>query len=341
MSETPENSDNLYHERQADSDSTETIFPESTSKVDSRVRKRRTEDGFHPVLILMHGIQKGARYKVGSTETVIGRSRQADIQLNDVGVSRRHARVVWENSDNPKEVPKCVLEDMGSRNGTDLNGRLINRPVSLTERDRITIGRSTLVLAFRDQEEILHDQDLYNSATRDQLTGLENRQQLTYVLRHLLSSSARRRVSLSILVIDIDHFKKINDTHGHTAGDQVLIRLADILVSCLRGSDLAARWGGEEFVIALPNTAKEQAIEVAERVRQRVEELTIPYEDIEIKLTLSIGISEARHSDSVQSLLDRADHRLYLAKQGGRNRVCAFDDMPGGPVETNETRGNS
>ncbi|MCC5876836.1 MAG: GGDEF domain-containing protein [Candidatus Sumerlaeia bacterium] len=285
----------------------------------------------------MHGIQRGARYKVTQEPTVIGRSRGADIQLNDVGISRHHARVIWENSDNPKETPRCFLEDMESRNGTELNGRVINRRVQLRERDRITLGRTTLVLAFRDQEEILHDQDLYQSATRDGLTGLDNRQQLSYVLRHLLSSSARRRVALSMLLIDIDHFKQINDTHGHTFGDGVLKSLADVLVSCLRTSDLACRWGGEEFVISLPNTAKEQAIEVAERIRIKVEEMKIPLDDKFVKLTISVGVSEARHSDSVQSLFDRADHRLYLAKSGGRNRVCAFDDTPVSQLETNET----
>lgn len=330
------NNEKHYQERMADSDSTETIFPESTSKLESSIRKRRSNDQFHPVLILMHGMQRGARYKISQEPTVIGRSRGASIQLNDVGISRQHARVVWENCEKPEETPRCFLEDLGSRNGTELNGRIINRRMKLKERDRITLGRTTLLLAFRDQDEILHDQDLYQSATRDGLTGLDNRQQLSYVLRHLLSSSARRRVALTMLLIDIDHFKRINDTHGHSCGDEVLKKLAEVLIGCLRTSDLAARWGGEEFVIILPNTAKEHAIEVAERIRNKVDESEVPFEGDKIKVTISIGVSEARHSDSVQSLFDRADHRLYLAKEGGRNRICAFDDMPDSQMETSD-----
>lgn len=325
-----ENQDHFPPEKAADAEPTETIFPESTSRMRARSRKRPSADGFHPVLILLHGLQKGARHRIEERETAIGRSKGAQIQVNDVGVSRRHALVIWENADRPAEPPRCFLEDLKSRNGTEINGKLINQRVALKERDRITVGRTTLVLVFREEDEIRHDQDLYHSATRDALTGLDNRQQLSYVLRHLLSSSSRRGTPLCLLVIDLDHFKEVNDSWGHQVGDQALRHVAGVILRCLRASDLACRWGGEEFVVVLPNTGKERAAEVAGRIRLRIAESPIVISGATINLTVSIGVAEARQSDSVQSLFDRGDERLYLAKDAGRNKVYTESDTEAG-----------
>lgn len=129
------------------------------------------------------------------------------------------------------------------------------------------------------------------------------------------------------LLIDLDHFKTLNDTHGHLAGDEVLRQFANVLQGSLRQSDILCRWGGEEFIVLLREAEGRQAIEVAEKIRRRTEQLTFSHADQPLRLTVSIGLSALRRDDSLHSLLTRADHALYRAKQGGRNRVCS--EMPG------------
>ena len=160
-------------------------------------------------------------------------------------------------------------------------------------------------------------------ATTDSLTGLNNRRHLLESGSRIMEAYRRYRRPLALLMLDIDHFKKINDTYGHAAGDLVLIQLADVLRSVLRAADLCGRFGGEEFVCLLPETSVAEALVLAERLRGKLAEQAVFSEAGEIFFTVSIGVSVAMPEDiSIDRLIHRADMALYEAKRTGRNRIC-------------------
>ena len=162
-------------------------------------------------------------------------------------------------------------------------------------------------------------------ATTDPLTGLANRRRLFELLEYETARHRRTPRPLSLLLIDIDHFKKVNDNWGHNAGDRVLQGLARVLVSGLRQADLTARYGGEEFLVVLPDTGAEGALAVAELVRRRVAASRLPLGEGEtLQLTVSVGVATLQSEESIAHLIDRADRALYQAKHQGRNRVCSL-----------------
>ncbi|MEN5302106.1 diguanylate cyclase [Pseudomonas sp. TWI628] len=168
-------------------------------------------------------------------------------------------------------------------------------------------------------------------ATLDSLTGLPNRRSFDLLAAHALQEAKRDCAPLVALLIDLDHFKVLNDTHGHLAGDEVLRQFANVLQGSLRQSDILCRWGGEEFIVLLREAEGRQAFDVAEKIRRRTEQLTFSYEDQPLRLTTSIGLSALQPGDSLHALLTRADRALYRAKQAGRNRVCS--EIPGSEHE--------
>jgi diguanylate cyclase (GGDEF)-like protein len=160
-------------------------------------------------------------------------------------------------------------------------------------------------------------------ATLDSLTGLPNRRSFDLLAAQALHEAQRDSGPLVALLIDLDHFKVLNDTHGHLAGDEVLRQFANVLQGSLRQSDILCRWGGEEFIVLLREAEGRQAVEVAEKIRRRTEQLTFSYDDRPLRLTTSIGLSSLQPDDTLHALLTRADRALYCAKQAGRNRVCS------------------
>lgn len=158
----------------------------------------------------------------------------------------------------------------------------------------------------------------------DSLTYLANRRQIVNHLQKEVHRAERYNTSLSISMMDIDHFKKINDTYGHAVGDQVLFQLANMLHEGIRDSDMVGRYGGEEFLIVLPNTKLKKAAELAARLCTSVREAEIDVGN-KIHLTVSIGVAEYRHStENWQKFLNRADKALYAAKNAGRDRWAVF-----------------
>lgn len=166
-------------------------------------------------------------------------------------------------------------------------------------------------------------------AATDALTGLTNRHALAMLLEQALREAVRHHQPLSLILLDIDHFKQINDEHGHLQGDQVLIRLATTLRASLRQSDIVCRWGGEEFLLVLPSTNLEGAMRVAENLRQQIADLDYRIDDTPLAITISAGVTLLRPGDSSDSLIARADALLYCAKGEGRNRICGDDAAPG------------
>lgn len=186
-----------------------------------------------------------------------------------------------------------------------------------------------LEIALRELNEV--NQKLTEQTTIDSLTGVKNRAAFDKRLQAEGRISRRQQTPMAVLMLDIDHFKKINDKYGHLAGDQTLRVIADTLSSQLkRPTDLVSRFGGEEFAIILPSTDDEGAMAVAENIRRAVEELAIHWESQNIPLTLSIGVSSniIESEDHPLKLLEQADRALYQAKNQGRNRVCLFSDTP-------------
>ena len=162
-------------------------------------------------------------------------------------------------------------------------------------------------------------------AHKDQLTKLYNRHYFYSIVQEIISLAKREKRPLSIMMIDIDKFKNINDTYGHGNGDIVIRSLATIMLENTRASDIVARIGGEEFVILLPNTTKDNTVVLANKLRKNVEKHLIKLEDnIEINFTISVGVDSMHVADEqkVDEALARADEALYRAKETGRNKVC-------------------
>lgn len=169
-------------------------------------------------------------------------------------------------------------------------------------------------------ENARHLEKVRQESLHDTLTGLANRRFMEMQLRHEVAASRRSNNPLSILMLDLDHFKKYNDTYGHPAGDLMLARIADEMRQCLREEDLPARYGGEEFLMVLRNTGLQRATKVAERLRVRIEKQT--------EITASLGVATLKVDDREPGqVIERADRALYQAKQTGRNRICTEDDL--------------
>lgn len=172
-------------------------------------------------------------------------------------------------------------------------------------------------------EEEYHIRCIEESSKVDALTGLHNRRWLEEMYSREMSRSNSGNFSLSAFMLDIDHFKNVNDTYGHLAGDQVLMSVAQAIVHSLRPSDMPVRYGGEEFTVFLPGTSTDNAKIIAERMRRNIErmQIVLPSSEV-IQVTVSIGFTERLENDSVRSIIERADQALYHAKENGRNRVC-------------------
>ncbi len=245
----------------------------------------------------------------------LGRDPDNELVLEDEGVSRRHARI-------EKRADRLVLMDVGSTNGTLLNDAELCGIAELRTGDRIKVGSTIFkYLTASDLEAALHEQ-IFSIATTDALTGLRNKRHLTDELAREFSRARRYNRTFSILMIDIDHFKHVNDHYGHQVGDITLRAVASHVMSCLHSDDLAARYGGEEFIVALLETRLQDAVAVAERIRQAVSELVVSYREARLQVTVSIGCAEYSHADENEvRLFERADKRMYAAKEAGRNRV--------------------
>jgi len=271
------------------------------------------------LLTVLAGLNAGQVFTLDRDETFIGRGRDADVGIDDVGISRRHARIVRT------EGGRHVLEDLGSTNGVFVNGRKVER-AELASGDRVQVG-PTLVLRFgliaADEEALAHK--LYDGSTHDALTGLYNRKYAGERLSAEVAYAHRHGIFLSLVLFDLDHFKRVNDSLGHPAGDIVLRVVAAQVQKAVRTEDVVARYGGEEFVVLVRGIERRSVSVLADRVRMCVERLSIPWESQTLKVTVSIGVaslSECGARPTAEALVALADKRLYLAKTGGRNRVC-------------------
>lgn len=265
---------------------------------------------------------------LGDAETVIGRDVGLTLTLPDDTVSRRHACIHYENIGDGHDEPRCHLEDLKSRNGTFLNGRRINKRVRLKNGDRIFLGASCLVYSIRTEEEIRSDIRLISLATTDALTGLMNRGWMAVQYEKEFERATRYKRPMSLIILDLDDFKKVNDTYGHAAGDEVLRRVGACLSAQSRVHDLPGRYGGEEFALLLPETPLQGALVIAERLRRSIATLAIEFDSATLHITASLGVASVEEGDdrSLKQLMQRADQALYSAKRRGKNRVVSAHD---------------
>ena len=252
-----------------------TVPLHSWGDVETALRKRRPgDDPRGPgewALVVYAGSNLGRVFPLQEGENILGRSPQAGITLLDEEVSRLHARIRMEP---PTGGPcRILLEDLQSTNGTFLNGNPVDAPVLLTPGDRIALGSHTLKLVAMDPLERQFHETLLDQSTKDPLTGLGNRGATLAELQSRFELSRRHRRPISVIMCDLDHFKLINDHHGHGAGDIVLAGFGERVRQNLRATDQAGRIGGEEFLLILPETEIAGAVLLAERLRASLSDI--------------------------------------------------------------------
>ena len=207
---------------------------------------------------------------------------------------------------------------------------LNKRYQTLTERHEKQMRQLQKIVKISDHyQQMLQELNdtLRIASTQDTLTGLFNRRFMLDRLQNEAALTKRRNNTFSLLLVDVDHFKKINDNFGHDAGDKALVAIANALTLALRASDVCARWGGEEFLILLLDTNEADSVEIANRLRRAVCTLSFPEVAPDIHITVSIGLAEHRANNSLEAAIKRADVALYAAKAGGRNRVCRASEL--------------
>ncbi|MFC1611947.1 diguanylate cyclase [Myxococcota bacterium] len=273
------------------------------------------------VLMVMSGPRIGEVYCLREGEMRIGRADNADVQIRDESISRLHASISMD------EMMVCRIRDLKSTNGLFVNGQRVVGEVALSIGDHIKLGETT-VLKFEQHGEVTGDfhSHMSEASTQDPLTGVYNRRYFEHHFAGDFRLGIRHQEKLSLLFVDIDHFKRINDTYGHAAGDEVLRRVARELRNRIRHEDVLARYGGEEFVMVMRRTDAKGAASVAEAIREKIEKARFEYQGKEIKVTISIGVATLSNSTpdlDGQELLEAADKAMYRAKESGRNRVVA------------------
>jgi two-component system, cell cycle response regulator len=285
---------------------------------------RRDEHvGKRPYLLILSGPQFGELFElVPGREMVLGRRADADVHLHDDGVSRRHATILPGEDD-------ARLVDLGSANGTYVDGTRVT-DIGLRDGMRFQLGAHTTVkFVYSDDMEADYQRKLAEGALLEPLTGLYNRRHFMERLTAEIAAADRHGRAVALLLLDVDHFKQLNDERGHLAGDEALKTLGQTLRAVVRKEDVVARFGGEEFVVLARETSLAGAKALAERIRRAVSKSRANFDGQELALTVSIGVTVATTHEayeagrSEQALLARADRALYKAKESGRNMVVA------------------
>jgi diguanylate cyclase (GGDEF)-like protein len=270
-------------------------------------------------LVVLAGASVGEMYKVEGDKVVIGRGQKAQIRLFDDGISREHAQILIEGR-------HIVLQDLGSTNGTFCNGLKVDRR-ELVDGDKILVGSTTILkFTYHDNLDEMFQKQMYESALRDGLTKAFNKKYFTDRLESEFTFASRHTSALALVLFDIDHFKKVNDTYGHQAGDHVLSEISALLSGALRAEDVFARYGGEEFAVICRGSDQNQAQVVGERLRKSVEGHRFVYDGKHIPVTISVGIAVLPNPavKDANDIIGFADQALYQSKNGGRNRVTLY-----------------
>ena len=279
-------------------------------------------------LVNLHppGPEIGRRIPLLNRQYIVGRDSEAGFVVGRSSVSRQHARIYSD------DAGQWWVEDLESTNGTFVNEIRIKNQ-RLTDSDQVRFGDAIYKFLSGSNIESAYHEAIHNMAIQDGMTGIHNKRYFMEFLEREIAVATRHGHPLTLVMFDVDHFKKINDTYGHLAGDAVLKDLAARIRPRIRREDLFARYGGEEFACVLPSTALGGGIVFAEHLRSIIEERPCAFENHAIPFTISLGVTTMHRETGVnpQELIKRADENLYAAKRGGRNRVIPTlqDLIPG------------
>ncbi len=299
----------------------------------------RPKRDLRPALVFLGGDLLAVSIPLEREMVILGRALEADVRINDTKASRQHAQIETVYDEKTKETT-YVLTDLESKNGTLLNGHKIKQE-TLQNGDKISIGEHILRFELLDEIDREYQHQIRRLLSHDDLTGLLSSRSFFSELRREAARAKVENRPFCVLMMDVDHFKKVNDTYGHLTGSKTLEELGFCIMQCLRSGDVAARFGGEEFAAFLLDADLSQAIVAAERIREVIED-----NDFSIlkqgrhskthRITISIGIASfPNDSHDPIELVEMADSALYRAKREGRNRVCVYQDAP--PEESKRT----
>ncbi len=291
----------------------------------------RPSDERRPALVFLRGELLAAPIPLERSEIVLGRALEADIRINDPRASRLHARInVVKEGDEP---PRYRVTDLGSTNGTLLNGRPVTE-ATLQVGDKITIGEHLLRFELLDDVDREFQRQIYRLLAHDELTGLLTSKSFFSELRREAGRAEADGRPFCVLMMDLDHFKLVNDTYGHLVGSQTLEAVGALITHAMRAGDVAARFGGEEFAAFLLDADLAQGLVAAERVRTTVEAHTFASvrrgtgavdvaHGFHVTISLGVAAFPLDGRDPIE-LMELADTALYRAKQSGRNCVMAY-----------------
>ncbi len=296
----------------------------------------------HPALVFLRGELLAAPIPLERSEVILGRALEADVRVNDARASRMHARIRIERDEQTGQM-RYRLTDLGSTNGTLLNGRPVTEAF-LQDGDKLLIGEHLLRFALLDDIDREYQRHIHRLLAHDELTGLLTSRSFFSELRREAARAESENRPFCVLMMDLDYFKRVNDTYGHLVGSQTLEEVGAVITRALRAGDVAARFGGEEFAAFLLNADCAQGLVAAERVRAAIE--AHPFSAARrgsaadtgetLRLTISIGVAvfpeDAR--DPIE-LVELADTALYRAKNAGRNRVSSYC-TPAGEARNSE-----
>jgi two-component system, cell cycle response regulator len=288
-----------------------------TTVVTKGVSEATSEQG-QSCLVVFYGQNLGKRYFLDKDEQLIGRSDSAHVRIDQESVSRKHARLVSMGTGCWRVI------DLGSTNGTFVNDHPVAE-AELRNGDMLRIGQTIFKYLDGTNIETKYHEEFFRLTAIDGLTQAYSKRFLLETLEREFYRAIRHSRPLSLAMLDIDHFKQINDKYGHLAGDTILREMSGIILRNIRREDVFARYGGEEFALVFPETDREQAVQISEKLRKLIEAYPFSFKGKGIPVTVSFGVAEAGGPENVESMQDFiacADAKLYEAKQTGRNRVA-------------------
>jgi diguanylate cyclase (GGDEF)-like protein len=288
----------------------DTFFPERLTRVSMASIVPRGPD--RPCLVVIAGAELGTRVELLGGEVTIGRADQTGLCINSDLVSRHHATVLSEGEGH-------IVRDEGSTNGTFVNDQRLSAPHALSDGDQIRIGR-TVIKYTRSPLEVGYLERVMELATHDALTGAFNKRRFDEAFPAEVSRSVQTKTPLSLILFDIDFFKRINDGHGHPAGDAILRDVTRVATTAIADQGLLARVGGEEFAVLVAAPLDEARV-TGERVRAAVARHVFTFDNRPIAVTVSVGVAELAPGETHLQLYERGDALLYASKHAGRNSV--------------------
>jgi two-component system cell cycle response regulator len=292
----------------------------STIRLEPEAAERSRGGKKRAFVVVLSGDRMGEMFPLKGERTTIGRGLQTDVRINDEGISRTHAVVEVEGAD-------YLLSDAGSTNGTFANGSKVDR-YKLQEGDKIQIGASS-VLKFTYHDDLDEDfqRNLYESALRDRLTGIFNRGYFSNRLESDVAFALRHGKPLSLVIFDVDDFKRLNEEHGQAVGDQVLSLLAHRVLGTTRSEDIFARFGGEEFALICRDVDAIRAARAALRIKETVGGKPFEIGGKSLQVTVSVGVADLGMlvEPKAEALVEATDAALFLAKRSGKDRVEIYD----------------